>query len=141
MKDCSKCQKSKRLSSYYKRKSGPRAGEYYEKCKECMRKRGVQYYHLNHERQLTLALIRKKKSYYKKRDLINKLKEVPCTDCHKKYPYYVMDFDHKDSNDKIGDISHMISMSEKNLMNEVSKCEIVCANCHRIRTFGKHMPS
>lgn len=24
------------------------------------------------------------------------LKEVPCGDCNIKYPYYVMDFDHRD---------------------------------------------
>lgn len=135
MKNCSKCNKKLLNEEFYFRRKGLRKGEFYEKCKECMKTRGRSYYHLNRDRQLKLALIRKSKSYYEKRAVINALKDTPCTDCGIKYPAYVMDFDHEDRKQKIGSISHMLSHSLDIIMKEISKCDIVCANCHRIRTF------
>lgn len=135
MKHCPKCDKTLDLENFYFRKRGPRAGEHYEKCKLCMKIRGRLYYHNNRDRQLELTLIRKKKSYWTKRKAINKLKDVPCSDCGKRYPSYVMDFDHEDYRLKEGNISHMLSRSFDIIMKEILKCDIVCANCHRIRTF------
>lgn len=137
MKTCSKCKREKELFEFYRRKKGPRAGQYYEKCKDCMKIRGRAYYHANHDRQLTLALIRRKRSYYEKREVINKLKAVPCADCGRTYPYYVMDFDHKHGKDKLGDVASIVSWSLNRILNEIDKCEVVCSNCHRIRTYSR----
>ena len=136
-KKCTKCKKDKSLAYFYLRKTGPRSGKYYEKCKDCMKIRGRFYYHANHDRQLKLALIRRKRAYYEKREIVNSLKEVPCADCGKRYPCYVMDFDHKNRNDKLSDIPHAMSWSLEKIRKEISKCDVVCANCHRIRTYGK----
>ncbi|MBI4057790.1 hypothetical protein HY405_00500 [Candidatus Microgenomates bacterium] len=103
-----------------------------------MKKRGRTYYHDNRERQLKLALIRRRRAYYEKREVINALKMVPCADCGKEYPYYVMDFDHRNTKEKLGDISHAMSWSIEKIKREVRKCDVVCANCHRIRTYGKN---
>ena len=137
MKICSRCLKNKRLTSFYSRKTGKRLGEYYEKCIECMKKRGRDYYSKNQKRQLKLALLRRKKAYLLKRKFIDKIKNVPCADCKKRYSSYVMDFDHRSIDDKITDIG---SMSSKNwslerIKKEIEKCDVVCANCHRIRTY------
>lgn len=57
----------------------------------------------------------------------------PCMDCDMFYPYYVMDFDHL--RDKVNNIAHMANMgSISKLKAEMEKCELVCSNCHRIRT-------
>ena len=135
MRICRKCLLEKSLSEFYRRKSGERASKYYSKCKLCMKVRGRDYYHKNHDRQLALALLRRKKSYHLKRAVINKLKEKPCADCKRSYPYYAMDFDHNTKQDKLGDIAHMLSFSIETIKKEISKCDLVCANCHRIRTF------
>ncbi len=76
----------------------------------------------------------------KRRQLIIKLKSVPCADCGKKYPYFVMDFDHRDPSQKLFTVSAMGTRSIKILLREIAKCDIVCANCHRIRswTYGQH---
>lgn len=66
--------------------------------------------------------------------LLQKLKSVPCQDCGKSYPTYVMDFDHRDPSQKKFEIAHRKTLSEENLLAEIAKCDIVCANCHRIRT-------
>ena len=68
------------------------------------------------------------------KDYVHGLKEAsPCVDCGINYPYYVMDFDHLE--DKVGAISYLSATGRIGaLKKEIKKCEIVCANCHRIRT-------
>ena len=71
------------------------------------------------------------------KDLLDKFKDKPCMDCGVKYPPYVMDFDHK--KDKLFNISGKVlgGMSFKKLLLEIEKCDLVCANCHRIRTYNR----
>lgn len=62
-------------------------------------------------------------------------KDVPCTDCEIKYPYYVMEFDHLDPDTKQFNVSAgVMSASYERLIAEIAKCEVVCANCHAERT-------
>jgi len=65
--------------------------------------------------------------------------EGACSDCGylgKNYPQ-VLDFDHrKDKKFNIGNcLSHTTSL--KRVIEEIAKCDLVCANCHRIRTAKK----
>jgi hypothetical protein len=69
-------------------------------------------------------------------------KERSCMDCGfsgKDYPY-VLDFDHLNVGTSkaftIGSWSHSV-LSVVAIEREIEKCELVCANCHRIRTFSK----
>ena len=63
---------------------------------------------------------------------------TPCHDCGNLYPYYVMDFDHV-SDDKDENINSLMARgaSKERIELEISKCEIVCSNCHRVRTFQR----
>lgn len=63
------------------------------------------------------------------------LKDKPCTDCKTRYPHYVLDFDHRPGTVKAGVVGRMWSGPREKLLEEVAKCDLVCANCHRIRTF------
>lgn len=69
-------------------------------------------------------------------DYVRKIKEEnPCKDCGKTFPYYVMDFDHLDAKNKVNTINYYSSTGRIGaLKKEIVKCEVVCANCHRIRT-------
>lgn len=69
------------------------------------------------------------------RKMIGKIKEQSgCVDCKNMFPYFVLDFDHVNGQ-KIDSISRMIKVySINDILNEIQKCDIVCANCHRIRT-------
>lgn len=58
----------------------------------------------------------------------------PCMDCGVNYPYYVMDLDHVIGT-KVAGVSRMKTWSDRRLQEELAKCELVCSNCHRIRTF------
>jgi hypothetical protein len=63
------------------------------------------------------------------------LKSVPCMDCKKTYPYYVMDYDHRDGTIKSGNVALLAFRGGRNVMlREIEKCDLVCANCHRERT-------
>ncbi len=141
MKICSGCQQAKELFDYYLRHKGKRAGEYYSHCKECQRIRGKAYYHNNHEVQLNRAVARNRKNRKFQRDFVSSLKDHPCIDCGKKFPPYVMDFDHRNKNLKMGNIGSLVSQlyfKRARLLEEIKKCDLVCANCHRIRTYKRN---
>lgn len=57
-----------------------------------------------------------------------------CFDCGGEFPDICFDFDHRDVGRKSFQISKRIGYSLTNLLIEVDKCDLVCANCHRIRT-------
>lgn len=77
--------------------------------------------------------VKKQKEY-----LARYIKEVkernPCMDCKVAYPYYMMDFDHVRGR-KQANVAELIgTLSKKRIDEEIAKCEVVCSNCHRIRT-------
>jgi hypothetical protein len=62
----------------------------------------------------------------------------PCTDCGRVYPPQVMQWDHKPGFDKLGDVSEDFwGRSREEVVAEIAKCDLVCANCHTIRTFTR----
>jgi hypothetical protein len=68
---------------------------------------------------------------------VQALKRGPCTDCKRSYPTYVMQWDHIGT-DKVACISDMAARASlERVMDEISKCELVCANCHAIRTYTR----
>jgi hypothetical protein len=50
----------------------------------------------------------------------------------------MMDFDHV-RGEKLFDVSRMVGpgLSLELIKAEIAKCDVVCANCHRIRTFER----
>lgn len=69
-----------------------------------------------------------------RRQFLEFIKEkLPCTDCKEFYPPYLMQFDHINDNKKgnVTDIAR--NGSAEDLMKEIMKCELVCANCHSRR--------
>ena len=64
------------------------------------------------------------------------LKSGPCCDCGGVFEVCCMDFDHRVGTDKTYNIGSMFAhhYSVDIITAELSKCDLVCANCHRIRT-------
>jgi lysyl-tRNA synthetase class I len=60
--------------------------------------------------------------------------KTPCFDCKIQYPYYVMDFDHVRGRKHKNVMELVPTLSKKKIDEELAKCEIVCSNCHRVRT-------
>ena len=70
--------------------------------------------------------------------MLGKMKEDSgCVDCNTKYPFYVLDFDHSRGN-KVSNIGQMLDcFTIEDILKEVAKCDIVCSNCHRVRTYTR----
>lgn len=70
------------------------------------------------------------------RQWVTELKNKPCTDCGVVYPPAVMEFDHLPEFTKVDSISSLIADGRniKRIKAELAKCELVCANCHSMRT-------
>jgi len=82
-----------------------------------------------------------KRTAAKKREvqqMLGKMKEDSgCVDCNTKYPFYVLDFDHSRGN-KVSNIGQMLDyFTIEDILKEVAKCDIVCSNCHRVRTYTR----
>ena len=58
-----------------------------------------------------------------------------CVDCNKRYNSCVIDFDHINTLEKSVGVCSILDHSWKKLFKEAKKCELRCANCHRIKTF------
>ena len=73
---------------------------------------------------------------YKRTEAINLLGDK-CVDCGKTYPHAVYDFHHH-SEDKEECVSTLIHQNKRLevILNEASKCELLCSNCHRLRHFA-----
>lgn len=79
-------------------------------------------------------------NYRSKRKLIIDLKDKPCMDCGKTYPHPCMDFDHRPGTTKVKDLSQMTGYHEDTIRKEAAKCDVVCSNCHRVRTYNRRHP-
>lgn len=74
----------------------------------------------------------RKTEYDGRQAWLNERKSKPCMDCGHQYPPYVMQFDHRDPATKRDQVrsSHMIPW----MIEEIKRCDLVCANCHAERT-------
>ena len=119
MRICNKCGKNEVRSS-----------ESY-KCASCHNEY-QKAYHKKHPESMRASAKRRTAQI---RRLIKESKDLPCSDCGIRYPSYVMDFDHV-RGVKIMGIANTPSQrySIDKILQEIAKCDVVCANCHRIRT-------
>lgn len=82
---------------------------------------------------------RRKKQYTESYEWVKKYKEShPCTDCKGFFQACQMQFDHLPGYEKKQNISQMVARRALNVVQEeIAKCELVCANCHALRTFNR----
>lgn len=74
--------------------------------------------------------------HVEKRAAVNRMKEKPCADCGQEYSFFVMDFDHRNPATKSFEISQVCTRKPWGVvLAEVEKCDVVCANCHRLRSW------
>ena len=62
-----------------------------------------------------------------------------CFDCKENYPYWILEFDHlSDKKFTIAKYKNYSTSLEK-IKKEIEKCEVVCSNCHKNRTFNRRL--
>jgi hypothetical protein len=76
----------------------------------------------------------KTRRFEQHRVVVDKVKSsTPCIDCGGQFQPCQMDFDHVDPRFKVANIARLMEGSTEDLLAELGKCHLVCANCHRIR--------
>jgi hypothetical protein len=72
--------------------------------------------------------------------LEDKYTGVPCMDCDGVFDWVAMDFDHRPEETKsfgLATKGTLVANPENiaKIMKEVDKCDLICSNCHRVRTW------
>lgn len=71
-------------------------------------------------------------------DWVNKIKTLaPCPDCNQRWPACAMDFDHRPGEVKCFNVAEGLNRSVPAILGEMAKCDLVCSNCHRVRTAAR----
>jgi len=135
MKICTKCKKEKNIDEFnHKNKL---LDLYHSECKECTRLFVKNHYNKNKKYYLEKTQKRNKKLKLEILEYISQfLQNNPCIDCGES-DIVVLEFDHKrDKFTKIKAVSSLVRASYPlNLIKEeIKKCEVRCANCHRRKT-------
>ncbi|MGW4525185.1 hypothetical protein [Amycolatopsis sp. NPDC004378] len=131
IKHCTGCCVNKPLNEFARDSRIP--GGRREICSPCAATKAREAYRQNGGKEKQLR--RRKALIAARYEKLEVLKDAPCTDCRQRFPRVCMDFDHV-RGDKVNSISRMIRMaySWELIEEEIKKCELVCSNCHRIRT-------
>lgn len=90
---------------------------------------GRKYYARNREARIADTQRRAERN----RVILHEAKSKPCADCGVQYPPCVMDLDHvRGKKDKC--VGSMLTYSVERLRAEIAKCDVRCANCHRLKS-------
>lgn len=134
-KFCPKCDNHLPISDFnFKNKA---KGIYQHSCRECTKA----YIRDHYSRNKGQYLERNRRARKRSRQRLTDLKTAPCTDCGQTFPTFVMEFDHRDPATKEFSISRGPFTWYRRVEEEVKKCDLVCANCHKIRTHTRRWGS
>jgi hypothetical protein len=102
-------------------------------CRPCRAAYKQEHYLANKQRYVDrAATVTRRVRLERTLRLIEYFRSHPCVDCGETDPV-VLEFDHL--RDKRFDISNrLVSVRWESVLQEIAKCEVVCANCHRRRT-------
>jgi hypothetical protein len=131
MRRCARCRESKPEPEFaWRRKALGQLDTY---CRPCRAAYKQEHYRAHRQRYIDQAARRRRQLLDERVDwLLAYLREHPCVDCDETDPV-VLEFDH------LRDKRFSIAKGIRNrpwqcVLDEIAKCEVVCANCHRRRT-------
>lgn len=138
MKTCTKCTTNKPFDQFrirFTHKDINSIGRYSSWCKQCYSEYEKETWKSQKPRRGKIKQESRKIIWDRNRQFIFEyLSCHPCVDCSEPDPI-VLEFDHVDRNKKEYEISRMIkSYSVESIQQEISKCVVRCANCHRRKT-------
>lgn len=131
MKTCTKCKEKKKLSDFSFKSVEKNIRQ--SRCKACMKSYDAENYKNNkrkmrqRNKKITERMMAENRS-----KILEYLESHACVDCGENDPV-VLEFDHR--RDKKGNIANMIRRcSWSTILDEIQKCDVRCANCHRRKT-------
>lgn len=133
MKRCGICRVSRPVDHFHRRGASGRQGI----CRDCRKKTDSERYAAN---PVAHALLRTKRRKDISLWAFELKRGQPCTDCGLVFHPAAMQWDHTGTN-KIEPVAEMSNrgVSKTKILAEIAKCEIVCANCHAVRTFERRV--
>jgi hypothetical protein len=131
LKRCYRCGELKTAEQFAWRNKGK--GSYDSFCRACRSAYKKEHYAANRQRYIDRARERKRLLALERTTyLIEYFRTHPCVDCGES-DVVVLEFDHL--RDKSFDVAQSLPYrSWQSILDEIAKCEVVCANCHRRRT-------
>jgi hypothetical protein len=134
MKICSACSLEKGFGEF-NRKGDALQG----KCKSCQRAYHRLYYQRNKSRFIAKNRRNKNRQRKRLRAILWGVKQRPCQDCGGSFHPWVMELDHRDGAIKVAAVANLVSTgcTDARPFEEIDKCDVVCANCHRMRTYRR----
>jgi len=138
MKKCTKCNKEKSLTDFFVKDKN--TGRLHAQCKKCYQLHR-QTYHAQHYRKykdqyLLRAKLRREKLRQEFRTNITQyLSDKTCVLCGEN-DIRTFEFDHMDPHNKKFSVSQGVRLgySWEDILLEIKKCRILCANCHKKHT-------
>ena len=131
LRRCARCREWKPGEEFHASRTGQ-----FSYCRDCRNEYDRAYYQ---RRGRAARLIRSRAHRGRARGWMVSLKDgLPCKDCGELFPVWVMHWDHLPEFEKIAAISTMVgSRTRDAILEELKKCELVCGNCHVMRTVGR----
>jgi hypothetical protein len=130
MKKCGKCGLAKPLEAFHRRGSGRQAW-----FRVCRREYDRSYHAAN-------ATLRRQQARRRHQQFVRwyqALKtDTPCADCGLTFHPAAMNWGHLPGTHKIADVGTLATQhSYGAVLREIEKCELVCANCHAVRSYER----
>jgi hypothetical protein len=128
---CGRCGEVKSIDQFAWRRKRKRQRD--NMCAPCRSAYGREHYLANRQRYIDAEAQRKRaRAESRTRWLIEFFRNHPCVDCGEQDPI-VLEFDHL--RDKVFEVMNQFaSRNWREILDEIEKCDVVCANCHRRRT-------
>lgn len=132
MKTCITCKVSKPFSEFHRLKQ--MKDGYRNQCRDCRNLYIKAYYkrtpRVKQQKRETLVRAQERNRAF----IREYLSTHPCVDC-KEDRWVVLEFDHVRGK-KLHSVCDMVNRSNslESIKKEISKCEVRCANCHRLKT-------
>jgi hypothetical protein len=123
MKRCTKCGEHKLITEFNRHSTS--VGGRRQRCKSC-----------------TAEDVRPAQAakYAEFREWLWGLKANPCVDCGNAYHPAAMQFDHLPEFEKKFEVSAGAFLRRRDvILAEIAKCELVCSNCHAVRTYERRL--
>ncbi|HEU4943676.1 MAG TPA: hypothetical protein VFT10_00785 [Solirubrobacterales bacterium] len=131
MRRCGRCERQKPVENFaWRRKARGQRDSY---SRPCRAEHKQERYAANKQKYIDAAARRRRAVVAERIELlIAYLREHPCADCGETDPL-VLEFDHL-RDKKFSIAQAWRDHNWQTVLDEMAKCEVVCANCHRRRT-------
>ena len=132
LQECSLCLEPKPLDDFHRSSRDGRQ----RWCKACRREYDSAY----HSRTKPVRLAQKAEAKIARLAWLYEQKSKPCLDCRRTFHPSAMQFDHLPGCEKVRDVSTLVMRGCMTMARaEILKCDLVCANCHAVRTYLRRL--